>query len=200
MDNCKFLIQSLNREDRKKYINQNKSLFPDLEIFNSVNGYNIEETINELIKLNVELNWIQFETYGTLANWITKMKAFEYQVNNSIEYMCLIEDDLLLKPNFKDFVYSLLPKLNDNINMIRLCNWGEGYITHIEGAKRIINHLRKNGIIHNIDNQLRDNCGNELYVNNTPFELQIGSNHGDCLKTSSFDLKSLKNILYDKKI
>lgn len=184
--NCVIFIQTLGNLDRKIFIEQNILLYPDINIFQSVNGYNIEETNNELKILNVKYNNLHFKTYGTLANWITKMKAFQYQVDNSIDYMCLIEDDILLNPGFKEFIDSLLPNLNENINMIRLAQWGEGYVTHIDGAKRILDCLRSDGIIQNIDNQLRVHCGNEFVVTNTPFQLMVYTNMGDCLKTKEF--------------
>ena len=60
-----------------------------------------------------DLNEI-YETYGTLANFLTKLKAFQHQIENKIPYMCLIEDDLILNPNFKKFVESHLHHLEHN--------------------------------------------------------------------------------------
>jgi len=177
-----IFVQSLKTEERIKIFDINKKTFPKLKIFQSINGYNINETINELFKSKLKFKRLDFNTYGTLANFITKVNAFKYQVENNIEYMCLLEDDLILNDNFEIFLQGLLPKLK-SYNMIRLCNWGEGYLTSITGARNILTHIYNIGIIRNIDNQLRDNCGSELYVQNTPFTLVVKSNEGDCLKT-----------------
>ena len=67
--------------------------------------------------------------------------------------------------------------------MIRLARWGEGYITSLEGSKLILEHIKRTGIIRNIDNQLRLNCGKEIRVIKTPWKLVVGTNNGDCLKT-----------------
>ena len=52
-----------------------------MEIFESINGYNKDITIQNLI--NMKLNYIklQFETYGTLANFLTKVKD-NYDISN----------------------------------------------------------------------------------------------------------------------
>jgi hypothetical protein len=116
----------------------------------------------------------------------------EYQVDNKIPYLCFLEDDILLENNFYDFINDLLVYFEDkNLNMLRLMKWGEGYITSYDSAIRILNHLKKDGIIKNIDNQLRCDCGKEIYIDNTPIKLIIPTNKGDCLKTKKID----KNLL-----
>ena len=184
MSKIVYLIQSLQTSERLNYINKNLQTFPDLQIFKSINGYDINETTNELLNSNIMYHTLEkeFVTYGTLANFLTKVNAFKYQVKNNIEYMCLIEDDLILNDNFKDFIEKLLPLLKD-CNMLRLSKWGEGYVTSLEGAKKILNHIYEKGIINNIDNQLRLYCGKEIHINNTPFYLCVDTNCGDCLKT-----------------
>ena len=139
----KYFIQSLERPERLKYFKKNKKIIPEIEIYKSINGYNIEETTTELFKSGLKYKWLQFNTYGMLANGLTKIKAFKYQIENNIEHMCLIEDDLVLGNNFKNFVESNLYLL-EGYNMLRLDKWGEGYITSIKGAKNI---LKKGGRI-----------------------------------------------------
>ena len=46
----KFFIQSLETPERLEIINKNRKLFPEFEIFKSINGYNIEETCDEFYK------------------------------------------------------------------------------------------------------------------------------------------------------
>ena len=109
--------------------------------------------------------------------------------------MCLLEDDLILDNNFKSFVENL--DLCNNCNIFRLCNWGECYITSLNGAKNILTHIYNDGIIHNIDNQLRENCGKEMHIQNAPFHLVVNTNQGDCLKTKSipdYEILSLKKL------
>ena len=192
--NIVYFIQTLQTYQRLNFVNKNIETLPEIKIFKSINGYNIKETINECLKSKLIFHNLEYPTYGTLANFLTKVNAFKYQVENNIEYMCLIEDDLIIEDNFKNFIENLLYLLKD-CNMLRLCNWGEGYVTSIDGAKNILNHLYNDGIIKNVDNQLRECCGKEIYISNTPFNLVVGTNEGDCLKTKTitdYDLFKLR--------
>ena len=205
MNNIKIYILSLLREDRMNIINKNKKLFPQIEVIKSVNGYNKIETIDELINLDIEFHKLDkyksksFNSYGTLANFITKVKIMKYQIDNNIPYICFIEDDLLLKPKFVRYIEYVKKKfLNKDVNMIRLARWGEGYITSLEGSKRILEHIKRTGIIRNIDNQLRLNCGKEIRVIKTPWKLVVGTNNGDCLKTEILE-KNFKELVKKRK-
>lgn len=192
MKEIKYFIQSLKKEDRLENIQKNKSIIPEIEIFESINGYDIDTTIKNLKDMKLKYKKLDFETYGTLANFLTKVKAFQYQIKNNIEYMCLIEDDLIIQKGFRIFIENNLIKLRD-CNMLRLDKWGEGYVTSLRGARRIVKYIYKNGIIHNIDNQLREFCGKEIKLKKTPWKLVSIPNSGDCLKTehisSSMKLK-----------
>lgn len=191
--NIVYFIQTLQTPQRLVFVNRNIKKFPDLKIFKSINGYDINETRNEFLKSGLKFHSLCFYTYGTLANFLTKVNALKYQVENNIEYMCLIEDDLILHDNFKNFVESLLYLCKD-CNMLRLCKWGECYITSLDGAKNILNHIYHDGIINNIDNQLKENCGKEIHIPNSPFNIVVRTNEGDCLKTKSIDKKEILNF------
>ena len=185
-----YLIQTLQTPERLYFISRNLQLFPELNIFNSINGYDIDETKNAFLESGLKFHNLQFMTYGTLANALSKINALKYQIENKIDYMCLLEDDLILKEQFKNFVESNLYLL-ENCNMLRLCNWGECYVTSIDGAKNILKHIYNDGIIKNIDNQLREDCGKEIYLPNAPCYLGVDTNLGDCLKTKSFSLQEI---------
>ena len=197
MVEIKYFIQSLKTQERLNYINQNKILIPDIEIFESINGYDINNTIKALKEMKLKYITLQpgSETYGTLANFLTKVKALQYQIDNNIEYMCLIEDDLLLKKDFTTFIKNNIYLLND-CNMLRLDKWGEGYVTSLNGAKQILKNIYKLGIIENIDNQLRLYSGKEIRLNGTPWELVVPTNKGDCLKTKRISYLNKLYIYY----
>jgi len=185
---CELVVCSLLRDDRRVFIKKNQNLYPNLRVFPSVNGYDIDATLSELKKINVPYHSLGFKTYGTLANWITKYKVLQYQVEHTIEYLCFIEDDLLLTMEFEDFINDAIEHFKDpELNMIRLNRWGEGYITSYSSAKRLLQMLTETGIVLNIDDQLREKSGKELYLPNAHMKLQVMTNNGDCLKTKSFD-------------
>jgi GR25 family glycosyltransferase involved in LPS biosynthesis len=183
------------------YIEQNQKLFPFIKIFKSVNGYNIDETLNEMRRLKlkyVKLDNNGFTTFGTLANWITKYKMLKFQVDNKIHFICFIEDDLILDKNFNTYIHESLCHFKKNhvtVNILRMMKWGEGYITSYESAKRVLEHLDRDGIVRNIDNQLRLRCGKEMGLQNAPMRLMVRGNNGDCLKTSKFNNSDICNML-----
>ena len=204
-----IFILSLLTSERFKYVKYNLNNFPILQVVKSVNGYSKLEVINTLIAL--KLNFIRFDisfhnsknptnfnTYGSLANFLTKYKMLLFQVFNKIPYICFIEDDLILHNEFNKFINNCKDHFikDPNLNMIRLDKWGEGYITSLDGAKRIIEIIKKTGIITQIDNQLRMHCGKELRIYNTPWQLKIVGNKGDCLKTSLLE-KNFGKIVKD---
>lgn len=183
-----YYILSLQREDRKTTIEKNLKNFPIFQIFQSINGYNKEETLIAFRNSKLYYHRLFYPTYGTLANFITKYNTIKYQIENKIPFLCFIEDDLELYPNFISYINDNIYILKDkNINMLRLDKWGEGYVTSLSGAINIKNLIDKNGIINNIDNQLRNNCGNEYVLKNTPWKLICETNKGDCLKTEQLD-------------
>jgi hypothetical protein len=186
---CEVFICSLLRPDRMKYIEENIKMFPFIKTFKSINGYNPNIPLKEIINLKLKYKDLDnnFRTYGTLANWITKYKMLKHQVEHEIPYMCFLEDDLILESNFYTFICDSLKHFKTNVNMLRLMTWGEGYITSYESAKRTLEHLDRDGITRNIDNQLRENCGYEIALEKTPMKLMVIGNNGDCLKTGKFE-------------
>lgn len=186
----KIITQTLNKHDRKYIRDHNNKLFPGMIFYNAVNGYNIKETINQFKKSRLKYNFLQFDNYGTLANFLTKVKIIYEEVNKGTDIFCLIEDDLKLEKNFMEFIDSKV-SIAHKYNMLRLDNWGEGYIITNKGGREILRLIYERGIINNIDNQLRENCGPELFIPGTPWKLIIGTNLGDCNKTQKINLKHL---------
>ena len=78
-------ILSLLTPERLEYINKTQKLFPFCKNLESVNGYNKEETIKEFLNLNIDFHKLKigpknnFNNYGTLACWITKVKFLKFQ-------------------------------------------------------------------------------------------------------------------------
>lgn len=184
-NNIYYTILSLMTPERQSLVQQNLNLFPFITVTKSINGYDINETLQALKETKLIYHRLEFPTYGTLANFITKYNILKYQIESKLEYLCFIEDDLLLFKDFVPFIENLTTILvnNTDINMIRLARWGEGYLTSLNGAHRIIDSINRSGIIANIDNQLRKYCGREHAVQKTPWKLMIETNRGDCLKT-----------------
>ena len=191
-------ILSLLTPERLEYINKTRKLFPSIKIFKSVNGYNKEETIKEFLNLNIDFHKLKigpnndFNNYGTLACWITKIKFLEFQVSNKIPHALFLEDDAKLLPGFFDALNDQMKnkwdRLEKEINIIRLFQWGEGYITSLSSAHRLLDIIHKTGVVDNIDNQFRERSGPELKLNfNNFYRKWVKTNEGDILKTEPLD-------------
>lgn len=191
-------ILSLLTEERLKYINKTTKLFPFVNIIQSVNGYDRDETINEFLSLNLDFHKLKvgprndFNNYGTLACWITKVKFLKFQIDNKIPYTLFLEDDAKLLPGFFDSLNDVMSDkwdlLDNDINVIRLFQWGEGYITSFSSAKRLLSIIQDTGVVDNIDNQLRERSGPELKLSfNDFYRKWVKTNEGDILKTLPLD-------------
>jgi len=191
-ENVKVFVLSLQRGDRADVVDANQERFPNIRVIQSVNGYDEAETRKELAALGIPYYRLQknFETYGTLANWITKTKMLVRQVQEGYPYMVMLEDDMLLGERFMEIIERLTsaPEKLAQFNVIRLAPWGECYLTTLEGARRTLGCLRRKGIVANIDIQLRTQCGSELYVKiGGALQQTSETNQGDCMKTSRID-------------
>lgn len=191
-------ILSLLTPERLEYINKTRKLFPFVKIFNSVNGYNKEETIKEFLDLNLNFHKLKigpkndFNNYGTLACWITKVKFLKLQVSKEIPYALSLEDDAKLLPGFFDSLNDIMRDkwglLDHDINIVRLFQWGEGYITSLSSAKRLLSIIKDTGVVDNIDNQLRERSGPELKLSfNNFYRKWVKTNEGDILKCDHLD-------------
>lgn len=186
----KIITQTLFKNDREYIRKHNDNLFPGMIFYRSINGYNTNETIDKLKKSNLKYKNLDFPNYGTLANFLTKVEILYNEVNKGTDYFCLIEDDLKLKKDFMQFIDNNA-KLADKYNIVRLNTWGEGYIFSNKGASNVLKLINESGIIKNIDNQLRENCGSEIHLQNTPWTLEVETNNGDCNKTQKINLSLL---------
>ena len=112
MNKITYFTQSLKNEERMKIIQKNKLIIPEMKIFKSINGYDEDITIKKLINMYLKYFKLDFETYGTLANFLTKVKAFQYQIKHKI-----ILNEKIWKSFIKNNMYEvILTKfLNDEI-------------------------------------------------------------------------------------
>lgn len=199
-------------DERYPFLHRNYEAYDKFIVRQSINGYNESETLQELKKSGLKFNKLYDKDsyrYGVLANFLTKYNTLLHQIKNAIPYMCFIEDDVVVQKHFPQTVESLLNNFDNDpeLNIIRLGEWGECYITSLESAKRIVSLIKEAGICDNIDNQLRKHCGREKYINlrkvhgfEFVFQLQTSTNEGDCLKTPKIDLKKIDNELYLKHV
>lgn len=163
MESIIIIICSLMPDDRKQLVRYNQSLFNDILVFQSVNGYDREETKRELRQTGLKLHSLDYDgqNFGTLANWLTKYQMIKYQVDMQIPYMCILEDDMQVSVEFKSWIMSKREIVDAN-NITRLLIWGEGYVLSLAGARNVLECLNRDGVCMNVDNQLRMMCGKEM--------------------------------------
>jgi hypothetical protein len=190
-------ILSLLTEERLTYVNKTVKSFPFVNLIQSVNGYDKKETVDEFLKLDLKFHQLKiglndFNTYGTLACWITKVRFLKFQIENEIPYSLFLEDDAKLLPGFFDALDEQMKgkwgMLDKEVNIIRLFQWGEGYITSLSSAHRLLDIIKKTGVVDNIDNQFRERSGPELKLKfNNFYRKWVKTNEGDILKTEPLD-------------
>ena len=86
-----------------------------------------------------------------------------------------MEDDVVVNDEFEDFLYDKIEMFGDvdYPSLLRLGQFAEGYFSDLRGSKHIINILRQDGVVNNIDLQLRNYLrGREIRLEDTPWELK----------------------------
>tara|TARA_Y100000992_G_scaffold271922_1_gene213147 strand:+ start:1117 stop:2037 length:921 start_codon:yes stop_codon:yes gene_type:complete len=173
----KFVTQTLGDENRNRWVQKNKKTLSNLTIWKAIDGNDYEETLKNFIRIDVPYQTLlpYGKYFGAFANWITKFDIFTYQIENEIEYLCLLEDDVLVNDEFEDFLYDKIKMFGkvDYPSLLRLGKFGEGYFLDLRVARHIINILRQDGVVNNIDLQLRHySRAREIRLDETPWELK----------------------------
>jgi GR25 family glycosyltransferase involved in LPS biosynthesis len=188
------LILSLRTPEREAMVQKTLELFPNFKVFQAINGYDKEEVFNEFEKIGIKYTRIpndpmhgSFNTFGTMANSLTKIKAMEFCLNNNYEYFAILEDDLQLSNIFYRFLKvakeAQLEESREDTWFIRLGEWGEGYVFNKDGAIKTIEKLKQVGFRTQIDFELKYNGYPHMSCPNTPWKLLVPTNQGDLLKT-----------------
>lgn len=152
--------------ERFNWIKKNINLYPQIKIVPSIDGRKEDEVKTALKASGLELNHLHYKTYGTLAVFLTKFLAWEKQIKENVPYLCLLEDDLELNIEFLPFIEKQKDLLNDtSVNLLRVAEFGECYITSLDSAKRLIKKIKEDGILMNVDEQMR--VSGEKIINHT---------------------------------
>jgi len=186
----RFIALTLNTSDRAGYIadNQQRSL-PSLEPFLAVNGFAATATIAALTATPLRLhlytfcNYARFATYGSIANFITKYEALRMQLRRRVPYLAMVEDDMELQPGFAQFVTEAVRERLERAahppELLVLGAWGEGYVTSLAAARRVVARLEQQGIPLTIDIMLNDgHAGRAERVRGTPWRHRVPPNAG----------------------
>ena len=149
-----FAITSLLTPLRRPFVEQNLGVHPQIEIWESVNGYLVDQTIAALYegaRMGLRFHFLNFHTYGTLAIWLTKFFSLRSQLCCSYRYLVLLEDDVTIKPEFLDLV-------RENVRLFE-----EGRENEIAGMKGRLCSL--NASVFSIGNSTVGPCLFRRYLN-----------------------------------
>jgi GR25 family glycosyltransferase involved in LPS biosynthesis len=210
VDSIHYAITSLMTSERIPFLLQNKLVIPNLEIWRGVNGYDVNETftkLQEAVDEGIKFKYIQFRTFGTVANWLTKRIALKNQICCRYPYVVLIEDDVKLTHPFTHLISQHVSMIEDGLTnhkipgepgflclfaqdrekcyIRRYMKWGEVYLISLSAAQKMMQYMTMRGITHNIDNEWLHNGVGVVNLTHPENYLQllVSTNKGDILKT-----------------
>jgi hypothetical protein len=189
-----YLVLTLNTTTRRHWVHDLRRTLPNLEVYLAVNGFDERATLRALAQcslkyhINSYCGFSRFGTYGSLSCFLTKVLALTSQVARELPFMAMLEDDMRLKPDFPAFVEQAVQKhfvtSASPPEILVLGDWGEGYVTSLESARRVLASLRHQGVPLNVDIMLNaGHAGRALKVHGTPWVHRIAPNLGDIQST-----------------
>ena len=219
--NVTFLALSLNTSARAAFVAANRKILPELQLFRAVNGFDTRQTIAALCSSGLRYHWgycgfTRFGTFGSLANYLTKVFAIAHQVSRQLPVMAMLEDDMQLEEGFKAFVEAKAASLlhaeqlfaarrasgsssggaiDSPSDLLALGTWGEGYVTTLASARRVLRSFKRQGVPLNVDIMINDgHVGRVMRIDSAervPWAHRVGANLGDCLRTPHIQFSEL---------
>jgi len=224
-------VMTLGSDERMATVKSNLKVEPNLTVFQAVSGYNKTATAIALLTTGVAYHRLcgqpagvaraldeedhvprAYESWGTLANDLTRMQVIQQQIQRSLPFAAVVEDDMSLQSGFSTFLSKVAKRtwLADGdgdasaskVDYVHLGPFGEGYLLSLEGAKRLLQAYKVHGITGCPDQQLMDGFMPELHSigvseadeGQTPWTPLSTTNSGDCLKTAMIS-RSEKTLL-----
>ena len=117
--------------------------------------------------------------------------------------MAMLEDNMRLGRGFDAFVAEQIRRQfrsgvrgrrRHQPDLLVLGAWGEGYVSSLASARRIVRSLQQQGIPQNIDVMLNEGHAGpvvRLPPKSVPWAHRVGPNLGDCLKTAHIRIGEL---------
>jgi hypothetical protein len=95
--------------------------------------------------------------WGKLATFLTKFRALQYQVHRQLPFMLQLEEDVRPLPAWNAMVKFACERYDDepNVTMVQLSPYSELVLTSLAGAHRLMELVRRYGIMRNDDQQAR---------------------------------------------
>ena len=141
---------------RKQWVSDLKVCVPSLEVQESINGFNPKIVDDAVVSSGLKFRGLYFSNYGTLASWLSKYNCIKDQVETATDFMCFMEDDFSVTPEFPNLVEWAAQRffVQPDLNYITFATYSECYLTSLDGARRLMDIFSKDGIKDNFDNQM----------------------------------------------
>lgn len=204
-EKLRFMLLSLNTTSRRGSLNRMQAALPpgSTDMLQAVSGFDRRETLSVLARtglvyhLNTYCGFARFGTYGSLACFLTKVLALHVQVQRRIPYMAMLEDDMALLPGFAPFVQEQIAHLAaGGVDLVQLGAWGEGYVTSLDSARRILRAIKQQGVPLNVDILFNaGHVGRVWRAVGTPWRNFVAVNNGDIQSTPHIKRTELPSYL-----
>ena len=156
-----FVAAALTGHDGRhnEFVRAYQRRLPSVVVLPAVNGYNHTETIEALLESGLAFHNLSklVRKWGKLATFLTKFRLLQHQVQNGHRYQVSLEDDLVLRPHFVDFIHSACQHMETRPvrpDIVQLSMYAEALLTSLDGARTLLTRIRQYGIRKNDDQQL----------------------------------------------
>ena len=130
---------------------------PSLQVVRAVDGKNQTEVIEALLDSGLQFHNLSntARKWGKLATFLTKWRALNHQLNHGHAFQITLEDDVVIRPSFRDFVQRTCQKYfeKNEPDIMFLSPYSEVLFTSLDGARTMVRKLREYGIMKNDDHQ-----------------------------------------------
>ena len=154
-----YVVASLTHRDGTNFVDAMAKALPGLHVLRAVNGFNQTETIEALLDSGLKFHNLSHNVrkWGKLATFLTKWRALELQLARGSPFQITLEDDVVIKPTFNEFVQRACERLREKQpDVLILSPYSEVLMTSLAGARNLMRQMRQAGIRKNDDHQIVD--------------------------------------------
>ena len=130
-----------------------------VHVHRATNGFNHTQVIEHLLESRLPFHGLSAggKRWGKLATFLTKVRALEAQLAFRWPWMLLLEDDLRIVPRyFWPFLHEACGIYNRSpqLSVLQLSRYAEAMLVSLDGAARLLERVRADGIFRSDDQQL----------------------------------------------
>lgn len=200
-----YVVTALERNGTKRFYENNTQHLPSLTVLRAVDGRNTTLVIERLLESGLSFHRLSEgnKRWGKLATFLTKYQALLHQVRTNTPWQITFEEDVGVTSSFCELVRHAcqLYLAKPATSIVHLSIYAEVLFTSLQGAKRLLAGMRRQGIWRADDQTLADRTllyrdpheervfvdggakKNELGLTPVPWFLHRKTNAGDIIGT-----------------